>query len=321
MSTTPPSRTIIDAIGNTPCVELSNITSSTSARILLKLESLNPTGSYKDRMAISVLEAAEKRKTLKPGMTVVEATGGSTGSSLAFVCAVKGYDFTVVSSDAYAQEKLNTMAAFGANVVIVQSQGGKVTPDLVPRMRERAKQIASPASGELAGNFYYVDQFSNRDVLDGYAAMGKELLEQIPEGIDAFCGAVGGAGMLMGVSKVLKTQQSKDCHIVALEPASSPIITKGYGGQHSVEGIGIGFLPTILDSKLYDEALAIEESEARSMARRLAKEEGILAGTSTGLNVVAALKLAERLGPGKVVVTVACDSGLKYVRGNLFTDG
>lgn len=321
MSTIPQPRTILGAIGNTPCVELSHITPATSARIILKLESLNPTGSYKDRMAISVLEAAEKRGTLKPGMTIVEATGGSTGSSLAFVCAVKGYDFKVVSSDAYAQEKLNTMAAFGADVVIVQSQGGKVTPDLVPAMRERARQIASSPSEGSENKFYYVDQFSNKDVLDGYTAMGKELLNQIPEGIDAFCGAVGGAGMLMGVSKILKTQQSKHCHVVALEPASSPIMTKGYGGQHSVEGVGIGFLPSILDSKLYDEALAIDESEARNMARRLAKEEGILAGTSTGLNVVAALKLAERLGPGKVVVTVACDTGLKYVRGNLFTDG
>ncbi|THW08295.1 pyridoxal phosphate-dependent enzyme, beta subunit [Aureobasidium pullulans] len=306
-----PLRDVLDAIGNTPIVELTKVVPANSARVLVKLESLNPTGSYKDRMARSVIEEAEKRGTLKPGMTVVEATGGSTGSALAFICAVKGYNFTVVSSDAYAEEKLKTMAAFGADVVIVHSPSGKVTKDLIPAMQAKAAEISKQEG------HWNADQFSNPDVLIGYQGMGKELLAQVPEGIDAFCGAVGGAGMTMGVATVLKGE-GRQCHITLLEPASSPAITKGYGGQHSVEGVGIGFLPKVLDKALYDDAMAIEEDEARVMCRRLAREEGILAGTSTGLNVVAALQIAQRLGPGKVVVTVACDTGLKYVRGPLY---
>ncbi|KAE8151439.1 tryptophan synthase beta subunit-like PLP-dependent enzyme [Aspergillus avenaceus] len=304
---------ILNAIGNTPCVELRHVVPDGCARVFVKLEGQNPTGSYKDRMAKAMIEEAERRGDLKQGMTVVEATGGSTGSSIALVCAIKGYAFTVVSSNAFAQEKLNTMSAFGATVDIVHSPSGKITPDLIPSMRERAKYLST---GE---NFYYTDQFSNSDVIVGYEGLGRELLDQLPGGIDAFCGAVGGAGMVMGVSKVLK-KELPDCRVTVLEPASAPVITKGHGGRHSVEGIGIGFLPPILDKEMYDDALAIEESEGRAMARRLAKEEGILAGTSTGLNVVAALKIAQELGPGKVVATVACDTGLKYVRGDLFID-
>lgn len=179
-------------------------------------------------------------------------------------------------------------------------------------MRQRATELSQ------GDDFYYADQFSNPDVLVGYEGLGRELLEQIPEGIDAFCGAVGGAGMIMGVAQVLKNNLP-NCDINVLEPASAPALTKGHGGLHSVEGIGIGFLPPLLNGELYDHTLAIEESEGRVMARRLAKEEGILAGTSTGLNVVAAIELARQLGPGKVVATVACDTGLKYVRGDLYT--
>lgn len=312
-STIMSSHSILDTIGNTPCVELRHIVPDGCARVFVKLEGLNPTGSYKDRMARSIIEEAERRGDLKRGMTIVEATGGSTGSSIAFVCAIKGYSFRVVSSDAFAEEKLKTMSAFGATVDIVHSPSGKVTPDLIPSMRERARNLST------GKDFYYADQFSNPDVLVGYEGLGRELLDQMPDGIDAFCGAVGGAGMVMGVSRMLKAELP-DCRVTVLEPASAPAITKGYGGQHSVEGIGIGFLPPLLDERLYDDALAVEEADGRAVARRLAKEEGILAGTSTGLNVVAALRIAEELGPGKVVVTVACDTGLKYVRGDLFIE-
>lgn len=308
-----PNRHILEAIGKTPCIELRHVVPDGCARVFVKLEGLNPTGSYKDRMALSVIEEAERRQDLKPGMTVVEATGGSTGSSLAFVCAIKGYDFTVVSSNAFAEEKLKTMAAYGATVNIVPSPSGKITPDLIPSMRARAKEIS------LVGDCYYADQFNNLDVLVGYEGMGRELLEQIPEGVDAFCGAVGGAGMVLGVARVLKSKKA-NCRVTVLEPASAPAITKGHGGPHSVEGIGIGFLPPLLDKTLYDDARAVEETECRAMSRRLAKEEGILAGTSTGLNVVAAIELAKELGPGKIVATVACDTGLKYVRGDLYTE-
>lgn len=307
----PPVGNALDAIGNTPCVQLQRVVPQGSARVFLKLESLNPTGSYKDRMARSLIEEAERKGTLRPGMTIVEATGGSTGSSLAFVCAIKGYNFHVVSSNAYAEDKLRTMAAFGADVDIVHSPSGKVTSDLVPAMIERGKVLAEKDS------YYPTNQFDNRDVLPGYQTIGLELLDQFPDGIDAFCAAVGTAGMAMGVSKMLKGRWPKT-HVCILEPASAPVITQGKGGVHGVEGIGIGFVPPLLEKELYDDARAISEEEGRAMCRRLAKEEGVLAGTSTGLNVVAAIELAKQLGPGKTVVTVACDTGLKYMARDLF---
>lgn len=313
MSTPRPVTNVLDAIGNTPCIELSHVVPTDHARVLLKLESVNPTGSYKDRMARSVVEEAERRGDLRPGMTVIEATGGSTGSSLAFVCGVKGYRFRVVSSNAFAPEKLRTMAAFGAQVELVASPTGTITPDLIPQMRETARELSS---GE---DCYLADQFSNPDVVTGYESLGRELVEQVPGGIDGFCGAVGSGGMVMGVSKVLKKRWPQ-AQVVVLEPASAPVITKDSGGAHGVEGIGIGFLPPLLDDKRYDQAWAIPEADARAMCRKLAREEGLLVGTSTGLNVVAALMLAKSLGPGKTVVTVACDTGLKYLNSGLFSD-
>ncbi len=263
-------------------------------------------------MAKTMIEQAEARGTLKPGMTVVEASGGSTGSSLAFVCAVKGYRFRIVSSNAFAQEKLKTMAAFGAEVELIHSPSGKISANLIPSMIQRAKEIADE------GNCYLTDQFNNRDALLGYEQIGVELAEQFPNGISAFCGAVGVAGMVMGVSRALKAA-AQGTRIVVLEPATSPLISRGHAGEHHVEGIGIGFVPPLLDRELYDEVRAISEDEARRMCRRLASEEGLLAGTSTGLNVTAAIQLARELGPGATVVTVASDTGLKYMNGNLFS--
>ncbi|HTV98489.1 MAG TPA: cysteine synthase family protein [Steroidobacteraceae bacterium] len=299
-------------VGSTPVVRLQRIVDADCADVYVKLEYFNPTGSYKDRMALAMIEEAERRGELRPGMTVVEYTGGSTGSSLAFVCAVKGYRFHVVSSDAYAPEKLNTMLAFGANLEIVPSTSGRITPDLIPRLVARASEIAREP------NAYFTDQFNNRDSLVGYAAIGRELLSQVPQRVNAFCGGVGTAGMLMGVAGVLRFKDATT-RIVALEPASSPAITTGQPGSHHVEGLGVGFVPPLLDRTLYDEARAIAETEARAMCRRLAKEEGIFAGTSTGLNVVGALQLAKEFGPGHTIVTVACDSGLKYLSGDLYS--
>jgi cysteine synthase len=279
--------------------------------VFVKLEYFNPTGSYKDRMARSLIEEAERRGALKPGMTVVEASGGSTGSSLAFVCAMKGYPFHVVTSNAFAQEKLKTMSAFGANVDIVHSPTGKITADLIPAMIERARAFGA------AGDCYMADQFNNRDSLLGYELIGIELVQQFAGGISAFCGAVGIAGMVMGVSRILKAA-NPTTRVVILEPASSPLVSEGWAGAHHVEGIGIGFLPPLLDGALYDEARAISEHAGREMCRRLAKEEGLLVGTSTGLNVVAAIELARELGPEATVVTVASDTGLKYLNGTLF---
>lgn len=302
---------MLDAIGKTPVVQLRKIVPKGSADILVKLEYLNPTGSYKDRMALAMIEEAENRGDLRPGMTVVEYTGGSTGSSLAFVCAVKGYRFKVVSSDAFAREKLQTMKAFGAELVIEPSKGGVVTPDLVPRMMEKARLITE------SGNTYFTNQLHNRDSVVGYSGIGRELLEQVDRRIDAFCGAVGTAGMLIGVSQELR-RVFPEVKIVALEPATSAVISGGQAGSHRVEGIGIGFPPPLLSEEFYDEARGIDEQEGRRMARLLAGQEGIFAGTSSGLNMVGALQVAKELGEGKTVVTVAVDTGLKYLAGDLY---
>lgn len=306
-----PVTTALEAIGNTPVVKLQHTVPPNHASVFLKLEYFNPTGSYKDRMALAMIEQAEQRGALRSGMTVVEYTGGSTGSSLAFVCAVKGYKFHVVSSDAFASEKLKTMKALGAQLDIIASPSGNITSDLIPKMIARAKEIGTNKDS------YMTDQFNNKDSLLGYEKIGDELIDQFPRGIDAFCGGVGIGGMLMGVARVLKRNNPKTL-IVVLEPASSPVLSEGRAGEHHVEGLGVGFVPPLLDNSLYDEVRAIHETEARDMCRRLAKEEGLLVGTSTGLNVVAAVKLAGELGPGKSVVTVACDTGLKYMAGDLF---
>jgi cysteine synthase len=305
------SSSILQAIGNTPVVRLQKVVPANSAEVLVKLEYFNPTGSYKDRMALSMIEEAEARGTLHPGMTVVEYTGGSTGSSLAFVCAVKGYTFKVVSSDAFAREKLQTMRAFGAELTIVPSQGGQITPDLVPRMMEEARKLAQ------SEGTYWTNQLHNADSLKGYERIGQELLEQVDGPIHAFCGAVGTAGMLMGVARALRGANNA-MRIVALEPATSAFLSTGKAGTHHVEGIGIGFIPPLLDKAYYDEAKGIDEGEARQMARRLTREEGIFVGVSSGLNVTGALQVARELGPGHTVVTVAVDTGLKYLAGDLY---
>ena len=261
-------------------------------------------------MALAMIEGAEARGVLTPGMRVIEFTGGSTGSSLAMVCAAKGYTFAPLSSDAFAREKIQTMEAFGASVEIVPSDGGRVTPALFDRFKARIAVLK-----DQPGTFW-TDQFNNTDALNGYRQIGVELLEQVGS-IDAFCGGVGTAGMLVGVSRALKAGGS-NARIVALEPTGSPVLTTGKGGAHRVEGIAAGFVPPHLKPGDYDEARAIDEEEAREMARRLARDEGIFAGISSGLNVVAALQLARELGAGRRVATVAVDSGLKYLAGDLF---
>ena len=301
---------MLEAIGRTPLVQLRRVAPSEGARVFIKLEYYNPTGSYKDRMALAVIEGAERRGVLKAGMRVVEYTGGSTGSSLAMVCAVKGYAFTPVSSDAFAREKLETMRALGANLVVVPSDRGEINAELFTRLKaELAHEAAQPG-------VFWADQFNNDDVIAGYAALGDELLDQVGS-ITAFCGAVGTGGMLVGVSRAFKAAKCKS-RIVALEPAGSPMLSTGKGGAHRVEGVGVGFWPPHLKPGDYDEVRTVEESDARAMARRLAREEGILAGTSTGLNVAAAVQLAAELRPEATVVTVAVDSGLKYLAGDLY---
>ncbi len=309
-----PVQSVLNAIGNTPLVQLTRVVPAGAASVFVKLEYYNPTGSYKDRMALAMIEEAEKRGDLRPGMTVVEYTGGSTGSSLALICAVKGYHLKIVSSDAFSAEKLRTMQAFGAELVIVRSENGRITPDLIPRMMEKANEIAAQG-GE--GSVYQTRQFHNPDARIGYAGIGREIVAQLDGRVDAFCGSVGTAGMLMGVGQVLR-YEVPSARIIALEPASSAVISGQPAGTHRVEGMGVGFIPPLLQHDLYDEARPIEEAEARQMARRLACEEGVFAGTSSGLNVAAAVQLAIELGEGHQVVTVATDSGLKYLAGDLY---
>jgi cysteine synthase A len=310
MASPAPVDSVLHAIGRTPLVRLRRLVPPGAASIVVKLEYFNPTGSYKDRMALAMIEGAEARGALKPGMRVVEFTGGSTGSSLAMVCAMKGYAFHPLSSDAFSSEKLDTMRAFGADLELVASDGGKVTPALFDRFRARIAELTKDP------NTFWTDQFNNADALEGYANIGRELVEQVGQ-VDAFVGAVGTAGMLVGVSSALK-KAGDATRIVALEPSTSPFLTTGKGGAHRVEGTAAGMWPPHLVPGSYDEARAIDEDEARAMARRAAKEEGIFAGTSSGLNLVGALNLARELGPGKVVATVACDTGLKYLAGDLY---
>src|SRR5262245_55424021 len=274
------------------------------------MEAANPTGSYKDRMALAMIEAAEADGRLRPGQLVVEYTGGSTGSSLAYVCAVTGHPLRIVSSDAFAPEKIKTMRAFGADVELIPSPGG-ITPDLIPSMVRRAGEIARETGA------FATDQFNNTDMIDGYHRLGEELLEQLGA-VDAFCCYVGTAGCFLGTSRALRDKLPA-VHRVVLEPAESPVLSGGTAGTHHVEGGGVGYWPPQLHPDDFDEVMAIPEADGFAMARRAARADGIFSGPSTGVNLVAALRLAERLGPGHRVVTIQVDSGLKYLSGPLYT--
>lgn len=301
----------IDAIGGTPVVRLDRLVGADSAEVWVKLEAANPTGSYKDRMALAMIEAAERDGRLRPGQLVVEYTGGSTGSSLAFVCAVKGYPLRIVSSDAFAVEKLRTMQAFGAEVELIPSPQG-ITPELIPAMIRRAGEIAAETGA------FWTDQFNNRDMIEGYRRIGEELLRQVPGPIAAFCAYVGTAGCFLGTSRALR-DELPTVHRVVAEPAESAVLSGGSAGTHHVEGGGIGRWPPMLSPQDFDEVIAVPEADAFAMARRAASTEGVFSGPSTGLNLVAAQRLARRFGPGHRVVTLQVDSGLKYLAGNVYS--
>jgi cysteine synthase len=300
----------LEAIGKTPVMRLRRLVDADAAEVWVKLEGANPTGSYKDRMALAMIEGAERNGKLRPGQVVVEYTGGSTGSSLAFVCALKGYPLRIVSSDAFAEEKLATMRSLGADVEVIHSPEG-ITPDLIPSLQARAAEIVDGVGG------YATDQFNNRDMIDGYRAMGRELLEQLDNRIDAFCAYIGTAGCFLGVTRELRSTLP-DLHRVAVEPAESPVLSGGPPGTHHIEGGGAGFRPPLLEEEDHDEVIAVPEAEAFETARRAARVEGVFSGPSTGANLVAALSLARRLGPGRRVATVQVDSGLKYLSGDLY---
>jgi cysteine synthase A len=303
--------TVLDGIGRTRLVPLRHIVPERSATILLKLENENPTGSMKDRMALAMVEAAQADGRLRSGGSVVEYTGGSTGVSLAFVCAAKRIPLQIVTSDAFSKEKRDHMTALGARLVLVPSPTGGTTKALTLEMIETARRLAS------APGSYWTDQLNNTDPLSSYERMGEEIWEQTAGQVDAFVQSVGTAGSLRGVSTRLRARDEA-VHVVAVEPAESAVLSGGPSGSHKIEGTGAGFVVPLWTEALADEIQTVSTEEAMATARRLAREEGIFAGTSTGGNVAVALRVAERLGSGRTVVTVAVDSGMKYLSTALY---
>lgn len=302
---------ILDAIGNTPLVELNHVVPPGSARVLVKLEWANPTGSMKDRMARAAIGAAENDGRLQPGGTVVEYTGGTTGVSLAFMCAVRGYKIKIVSSEVFGREKIQNMQAFGAEVQLVPARGGGITESLIKEMIAQAEMLSQQPG------YWWSDQFNNRDAIAGYYPMGEEIWQQTGGEVTAFVQAVGTAHSLHGTTHALREHQ-RNIHIVAVEPAESAVLSGQPSGSHGIGGIGVGFIPPLWEPAMVNEIMTVSTEEAKSMARALAREEGLFAGTSSGANVVAALRLAERMGPQASVVTILVDSGLRYLSMDIF---
>jgi len=302
---------VLGRIGGTPLVELSRLVPPDHARVLLKLESDNPTGSMKDRMGLAMVEAAERDGRLPPGGTVVEYTGGSTGVSLALVCAVKGYRLEIATSDAFSIEKRNHMRAFGARLTTIKSERGGMSEALTRSMIEAARRICEDSGG------FWTDQLNNRDQFPAYEAMGEEIWRQTGGRIDAFVHSVGTSASLLGAAAALR-RRDPDISIVAVEPAESAVLSGAPTGVHRVEGIGAGFVVPLWDPDAVDEIETVSTREGMAMARRLAETEGLFAGTSTGVNLVAALRLAKRLGPAATVVTLMVDSGIKYLSTELY---
>jgi cysteine synthase A len=297
---------LLEAIGNTSLVRLRKVVPPGSADVFVKLEWENPTGSVKDRMARAVISAAEADGRLPAGGTVVEYTGGSTGASLALVCAVRGHRIRIVSSDAFAREKLDQMAALGAELTLVPSEGGRTTKKLILDMIEAARKLAAEPGT------WWSDQLNNLDSVAGYFPLGEEIWRQSGGAVDAFVHCVGTAATSRGVATVLKSY-APGIELVVVEPAESPVLGGGAPGPHGIDGVGIGYRPPLYEPSLVDEVVAVGTGEANAMTRRLAREEGLFGGTSFGANVIAALRVAARLGAGARVVTLAADSGLKYL--------
>ena len=295
-------------------VRLRRVVPPECGQVLVKLEWENPTGSLKDRMAEAVIARAEADGRLRPGHTVVEYTGGSTGASLALVCAAKGYRIHIVSSDAFSRDKLDQMAALGAGLTLVPSEGGLTTKQLILDMVEAARRLAQ------APDSYWVDQLHNPDTIAGYHALGEEIWTQTGGQVNAFVHCVGTAASSRGVATVLKAHDRR-VEVLVVEPAESSVLLGGPAGPHKIEGVGIGYAPPLWDPTVVDGVLAVGTDEAKEMARRLAREEALFAGTSSGANVVAAIRVARRLGPDSKVVTLMADSGLKYLHTDVYRGG
>lgn len=303
---------VLDAIGDTSIVQLRRVVPAGCAEIHAKLEWENPTGSVKDRMARAVIERAEADGRLKPGGTVVEYTGGSTGTSLALVCAAKGYRLHIVTSDAFSQEKLAHMRALGAELTLVPSEGGRTTKKLIDDMIEAARVIS------LQPNTFWTNQLQNHDTIAGYFPLGDEIWRQMDGRVDAFVHCVGTGACSRGVATVLK-QCDPNVRIVVVEPAESSVLLGGAPGPHKIEGVGIGSIPPLYEPSLVDEIIPIATADAKAMARRLAREEALFAGTSSGANVLAAIEVGRRLGAGARIATLMCDTGLKYLSTDVYS--
>ncbi|PYQ26473.1 MAG: cysteine synthase [Acidobacteria bacterium] len=295
---------ILQAIGSTSMVQL-------RGGIFAKLEWENPTGSIKDRMALAVIARAEADGRLRPGDTVLEYTGGSTGASLALVCAAKGYRLRIVTSDAFSPEKRDQMKAFGAELTIVPSEDGRTTKKLILDMIETARTLSREP------NTYWTDQLNNHDAIAGYFPFAEEIWTQTNGEVDAFVHCVGTAACLRGVATILK-RYKPSVKIIAVEPAESAVLSGGQPGPHKIEGVGIGYTPPLWDASLVDEIIAIPTNDAKAEARRLAREEGVFAGTSSGANSLAAQQVALTLKPKATVVTLMADSGLKYLNTDVY---
>ncbi len=302
---------VLNAIGNTPLVELRRIVPAGSARIVAKLESANPTGSMKDRMARAMIERAAADGRLPAGGTVVEYTAGTTGISIALVCAALGFKSHFVFSDAFSDEKRQTMRAYGAGITDVPSEAGRITEQLIKAMIRKAGEISARPG------HWWCDQLNNRDGEAGYHPLGEELWQQSGGRVDAFVHVVSTAHSIHGTAHALRTHSPR-LRVAAVEPAESAVLSGGRSGSHKIEGIGIGFVPPLWKREEVDEVLAVSTDEAKAMARSLAREEALFAGTSTGANVVAALRVAARLGPRATVATIVVDSGLRYLSTDVF---
>lgn len=299
-------------IGSTPLIKLNRLTGPDMANIYVKYEGANLTGSMKDRMALSMIEGAERAGKLKPGIKVVEYTGGSTGSSLAMVCARKGYEAHFISSDGFAEEKIQTMRAYGATVELIPAENGKLTAGVIDRMISRTREIIED------GDAFWPDQVNNLDNKRGYHPMAQEILQELGTSINEFVMATGGGGCISGNSEILK-EAIPTLKTVAVEPDKVRNISGGEtSGTHKLEGIGLSFTPSILRKDLIDQVIPVTDQDAYDTANRLAREEGIMGGATSGANVWAAIQRARELGPGKSIVTVICDTGLKYLKGDLY---
>ena len=302
----------MNAIGNTPLLKLERLVEPGWADIYVKYEGANATGSMKDRMALSMVEGAERRGQLKPGGRVVDYTGGSTGSSLAMVCATKGYKAHFVSSDAFAQEKLQTMRAFGAELEIFPSGDGKINAALIDSMIRRAKELSTEK------NTFWTDQFNNVDNRNAYHQMAREIMSVLGKNIDEFIMGVGTGGSFSGNAEVFK-KEVRGIRCLAIEPMYVRGLSGGdKSGKHKLEGIGAGFVPSICRLDLADEIVPVTDEDAIETTRKLARMEGIFGGTTSGANVWVAMQRARKLGKGKKIVTIIADSGLKYLNGDVY---